>query len=225
MKKILAFIVCTVLLICAFPLTAFAEGDPVDSIENSVEEVDTSPTEEESASEEEISGEKTMPNITTEDIVAYIKAHFEEISVVLTLIGTLFYNIRKHKLLNKSISATNLNAITVAENSELTMKETLAMIEGYKTEFTNLLNEYRASEEEKQKLVQTLNEAMTYIKTARIANEEFANELAELLVLANIPNSKKDELYSRHIAKIAALHAIEEAEHTEVIASDGGEET
>ena len=225
MKKILAFIVCTVLLICAFPLTAFAEGDPVDSIETSVEEVDTSPTEEENASEEEISGEEAMPGITTEDIVAYIKAHFEEISVVLTLIGTLFYNIRKHKLLNKSISATNLNAITVAENSELTMKETLAIIEGYKTEFSNLLNEYRASEEEKQKLVQTLNKAMTYIKTARIANEEFANELAELLVLANIPNSKKDEFYSRHIAKIAALHAIEEAEHTEVIASDGGEET
>ena len=225
MKKILAFIVCTVLLICAFPLTAFAEGDPVDSIETSVEEVDTSPTEEESASEEEISGEEAMPGITTEDIVAYIKAHFEEISVVITLILTLFYNIRKHKLLNKSISATNLNAITVAENSELTMKETLTMIAEYKTEFTNLLNEYRASEVEKQKLGHTLNEAMTYIKTARIANEEFANELAELLVLANIPNSKKDELYSRHIAKIAALHAIEEAEHTEVIASDGGEET
>jgi hypothetical protein len=63
---------------------------------------------------------------------------------------------------------------------------------------------------------------MTYIKTAKLANVEFANELAELLVLANIPNSKKDELYSRHIA---AVGAIAEAEKTEVTTNDGGEET
>ena len=211
MKKILAFIVCTVLLVCAFPISAFAEGESVQPVEETVVEVDTSTTESETA---------TL-DITTEDIVAYIKAHFEEISVVLTLILTLFYNIRKHKLLNKSINVTNLNAITVAENSDLAITNAMAMIEGYKKEFTELLNEYRVSEEEKQNLKQTLNEAMTYIKAAKLANVEFSNELAELLVLANIPNAKKDELYSRHIA---AVGAIAEAEKTEVNTDDGGEE-
>ena len=46
-----------------------------------------------------------------------------------------------------------------------------------------------------------------------LANVELANEVAELLVLANIPNSKKEELYSRHLA---AVGAIAEAEKIEV---------
>lgn len=221
MKKILAIIVCTVLLVCAFPITAFAEGESVDGIEPSVEEVGTTPTDEEVPVEEEIPSEEAMPDITTEDIVEYIKAHFEEISVVITLILTAFYNIRKHRLLNKSISATNLNAIAVAENSDKTIADALYMIQEQKKEFVALLQEYRESEEEKQKLKHTLDEAMTYIKTAKLANVEFSNELAELLVLANIPNSKKDELYARHIA---AVNTIAEAEHTEVTTDDGGEE-
>ena len=221
MKKINAFVVCTVLLLCAFPVCAFAEGESVDAVEPSVVVTEELPSEEEIATEEEISGEKTTSDITVEMILDYAKAHIEEISVVITLIATLFYNVRKHKLLNKSISATNLNAITVAENSDRTITDALVMMQGYKQEFTALLTEYRASEEEKKKLEQTLNEAMTYIKTAKLANVEFANELAELLVLANIPNSKKDELYSRHIA---AVGAIAEAEKTEVYTDDGGQE-
>jgi hypothetical protein len=154
--------------------------------------------------------------------VGYIKAHLEEISVIITLLLTAFYNIRKHKLLNKSISATNNNAIAVAENCDITIKDALAMIDGYKTNFADLLNEFRASEEEKKKLEQTLDQALTYIKTAKLANVEFANELAELIILSNIPNSKKDVFYSRHIA---AVGAIADAEKTEVNTNDGGEET
>lgn len=218
MKKIFAFVVCTILLVCAFHVSAFAEGESVDGIEPSVEVVDTLPTTEETATEGEISSESAMPDITTDLIVGYIKAHFEEISVVITLILTAFYNIRKHRLLNKSISATNLNAITVAENSDRAILNALERMEA----FSALSAEYRASAEEKKKLEQTLNEAMTCIKASKLANIEFANELAELLVLANIPNSKKDELYSRHIA---AVSAISEAEITEVNNDDGGKET
>jgi hypothetical protein len=50
---------------------------------------------------------------------------------------------------------------------------------------------------------------------------ELANEVAELLVLANIPNSKKEELYSRHLA---AVGAIAEAEKTEVTINEDGQE-
>lgn len=222
MKKIFALVICIILLVCAFPISAFAEGESVDGVEATVEAVVTYPTTEESASEEEISGEEAMLSFTTEDIMNYIKNYFEEISVIVTLILTAFYNIRKHKILNKSISATNLNAIRVSENSDATIAEALATIQGYKDAFANLLTEFRATEEKKQKLEQTLGEALAYIKTAKLANVEFANELAELLVLANIPNSKKDELYSRHIA---AVKAIAEAEKTEVNTNDDGDET
>lgn len=229
MKKFFAFVVCTVLLICAFSVPTFAEGESVDSIETNAEVVTTLPTEEETATEGEISGEETMPDITTELIVGYAKAHFEEISVIISLIVTAFYNIRKHKQLNRSISATNKNAIAVAENSDLALRNALEMMDGisadvskYKEAFAMLLEEYRTNAEEKQKLEQTLNKAVTYIETSKLANIEFANELAELLVLANIPNSKKDELYSRHIA---AVQAIAEAEKTEVNTDDDGKET
>ena len=196
MKKILAIVLCMVIMVCTFSISVFAEAE-------------VAPTDAETVA------------TTSEQVVAYIQAHFEEISVIVTLILTAFYNIRKHRVLNKSIAATNHNAITVSENSDRAIAEALQVINGYKESFTSLLEEYRASSEEKQKLEQTLNEAMTYIKTAKLANTEFANELAELLVLANIPNSKKDELYSRHIA---AVKAIAEAEKTEVNTNDGGTE-
>lgn len=212
MKKIFAFVVCTILLVCALSVPTLAEGEIVDSIETSMEVVTTLPTEEETATEGEISGEETMPDITTELIVGYVKAHFEEISVVISLIVTAFYNIRKHKQLNRSIFATNQNAIAVAQNSDLAIQNALNTINGILAD----------KEKEKQELEKTLNDAMTYIKTSKLANIEFANELAELLVLANIPNSKKDELYSRHIA---AVNAIAEAEKTEVNTDDDGKET
>jgi hypothetical protein len=229
MKKIFALLVCTILLLCAFPVSVFAEGESVGSVEPTVEVVDTLSTTEEIATEGEILTEKTIPDITPELIVEYIKVHFEEISVIITLILTVFYNIRKHKLLNRSIAATNNNAITVAENSDIAIRDALSRMEGissdvlgYKEAFALLLAEYRANAEEKKKLESTLNEAMTCIKASKLANVEFANELAELLVLANIPNSKKEELYSRHLA---AVGAIADAEKMEVNTDGNGQET
>lgn len=222
MKKILAIFMC-IFLICAFPLIAFAEDQ--------TEVVSETSTAEEMTSEGEISLD--TPIVTTEMIVSYVKEHFEEISVVVTLILTAFYNIRKHKLLNRSIATTNNNAINVVNDSNAIIQEALGKMEdiasdvlGYKEmfdtlkgEFTTLLDEFRATEEEKQKLEKTLSEAMNCIKTSKLANVEFADELAQLLVLANIPNSKKDELYSRHIAAVKAIS------DTEVNTDESGKES
>ena len=65
-----------------------------------------------------------------------------------------------------------------------------------------------------------LEKVNKHLETSKSANLEFSNELAELLVLANIPNSKKDELYSRHRAAVDAMAA---AEETEVKENDGEE--
>lgn len=228
MKKFFAFIICAVLLVCAMSVCAFAEGDTVSGVEITAGEVTTAPTVGGSAAAGEISSEGEGFDFSTEKIMEYAKAHFEEISVMIGLIVSAFYNIRKHKLLNRSISATNNNAITVAENSDRAVADAVSRMEnisaevaGYKEAFAALLEEYRESEEEKKHLHKTLDEAVHYIKNAKLANVEFANELADLLVLANIPNAKKEELYSRHLA---AVNAIAEDDETEVIENEGGKE-
>lgn len=202
MKRFFAFMICAVLLICAFPVVAFAEGEAPETV--------------------------VQETTLAEDIVGYIKAHLEEISVIITLIVTAFYNVRKHGILNKSIGTINNNAVTVAENSQFAIHKALtevasvsAVVTGYKEEIERLLAEFRANSEDKQKLEQALDEVHAHLKTAKLANMELANEVAELLVLANIPNSKKEELYSRHLA---AVGAIAEAEKTEVITDENGQE-
>lgn len=247
MKKLFAFIACTILLLCALPVSAFAEGEILDAGEVNTEEVETLPTEEETPVEEEIfptedkdtaveqtpaeeekPSETKSSNITPEKIVAFIKKHYEGISVIVSLIVMAIYKIQRDKALNRSIAATNNNAIVVSNRSDKTITDAMNRMEGistdvsgYKEAFASLLAEYRQSEDEKRQLQNTLNEAMTYIKSSKLANIEFANELAELLVLANIPNAKKDELYARHIA---AVKSIADSENTEVINNDGGKE-
>ena len=205
MKKILAIMLCAMLLFVA-PTVAFAEGE-----EATVPETTTT---------EEV--EKPMTDI----IVDYVKSQIEELSVIGTLILTIVYEIRKHKSLNGSIGTLNNNAIAVAENSANTIKAALTevgdiakVVNGYKDEFASLLGEVRKSAEEKKSLEDTLAHVETFLKTAKLATIELSNEVAELLVLANIPNSKKDELYARHTK---AVHDLEAAE--EVMKNDGKEE-
>lgn len=210
MKKILAFILCAI-LVCAFAVSVSAEEIP---------------TADEIVTEGENSASETIPEqTTTEIIVDYVKSHIEELSVIGTLLVTIFYEIRKHGKLNGSIGTLNNNAIAIAENSSSAIKAALTEVEDiagvvkdYKDEIASLLNEIRKSAEEKESLETTLSHVETFLKTAKLATLELSNEVAELLVLANIPNSKKDELYARHTK---AVHELEAAE--EVMSNDGNE--
>lgn len=212
MKKILAFMLCVVLM-CATPIVAFAaEGDTTETVEQTTTTATTT---------EDVEADKPM----TEVIVDYITSHLEEISVIITLLLTLFYNIRKHRALNGSIGTLNNNAIAVAENSASAIKSALAevegvagMVDGYKGEIALLLAEIRKNAEEKQSLEKLVAEVEAFLKSSKLATLELSNEVAELLVLANIPNSKKDELYARHVKAVNELEAVEE-----VMNHDGSE--
>lgn len=228
MKKILAIILCTILLVCSFTIPAFADEESSAPVEESEAVTSISPTTEEIVTKGEISADTAMPETSAEKIVEYIKIHFEEISVIVTLIFTIIYQARKHVLLNKSIGTLNNNAVEVSRNSDRSIQNALMdmrgmteLVTGYKEEFANLLAEVRSSAEEKKRLEEALEKTQTYLKASELANVELGNELAELLVLANIPNSKKEELYSRHRA---AVDEIIKAEHTEVISNDHGTE-
>lgn len=220
MKKILVFMLCAILL-CTMPIVAFAEGETADAV------VEAGPVEE-SVPEETV----------TEMIVDYVKDHFEEISVVATLILMAFYDRLTRRKLSGTIGTLNNNAISVAENSATVVKEAFDKAEdianealakaeamatvvlNYKDQMVELLDEIRNSEEEKKALKEALIRVESYLSTAKLANVEFANELAELLCLANIPNSKKEELYARHVKSVRSLEAAED----EGVKTDDGKE-
>lgn len=214
MKKILTLLLC-IILVCALPVMVYAEETPT---EDTTEEA--APLPEETTPE----AEQTV----TESIKEWVIGHFEEISVILTLILSLFYQVRKHGALNKSVATLNNNSITVAENSNTAVAKALeevsavsAFVSGFAEQVTSLLDEIRANAKDRQSIEATLAEAEQVLKTAKAANIEFANELAELLVLANIPNSVKEELYQRHRAAVASIAEVEKT--TEVIENVGEE--
>ena len=237
MKRILVFIACIVLM-CAMPLAVFAEETETIPVEETVpiEETvpETTPAETTPEPPESEPSPLDQAKTITDKIVAWVVERLDTISCVITIVLTTFYQIRKHGLLNKSIGTLNNNAVTVAESSNAAIAVALAEVKNvsekvndYKTEIANLLTEVRANAEEKQKLVQALEDVYNHLKTAKLANVELANEVAELLVLANIPNSKKDELYARHLAAVSAISDAEKAVATEVKEAkedDDGEE-
>lgn len=213
MKKILAFILCVLLLCAAMTIATSAE-----------EAIPPAETEVEAPGED--APEKTM----TEIIKDYVTEHIEEISVILTLLGTIFYEVRKHGKLNGSIGVLNNNAITVAEKSATAINTALDRVEEvankvkeYEDSFNALLAELRVSEEEKKKLADALVYVENYLNSSKLANLEFADELANLLCLANIPNSKKEEFFSRHRAAVEAIAVAEKEVKEEVIENDGQE--
>lgn len=241
MKKFIAIAICAVLL-GTFALTASAEGDilettdPTASEAVQTESVETEPVE--SASEIETSNSAEEPtdeppvtdpgevdnsdpnkiefDFSAQGIVNFIKSHLDTITAIITMIGTTLVYIKKHGILNKTMTTMNNNTVAVSENSVATIKESLVnmqsmtnIVMGYKDEIAKLLEEVRQNADERAKLESSLAEVSDYLKATRMANVELANEVAELLVLANIPNSKKDELYARHLK---AIEAIAEAE-------------
>lgn len=200
MKKILAILLCIV-VICTLSVTVFAE--------------ETTPegTPEDIPSQEEIEAEADkIANNIVDDIVAWVQNHLEEISVIVTLLLTIFYNVRKFATMNKSIGTLNNNAITVAKDSSAAIDSALVGLEGVNSIVSTYVNEFA---DLKGTIKASLEQTEKRYETAKLANIELANEVAELLVLANIPPAKKEELYARHRA---ALDKIAEAEKpTEVI--------
>ena len=216
MRKIFALLVCA-FLICTMPVVAFAEDitEPVETEEQvtETEEVTEEVTEAEEVEETEAVTEE-VAEFTSDTIVAWIEENFEEISVIVSLVVMLVFQVAKHTALNKSVALCNNNAVAIVENSNDAIKDALDkvngvadVVESYKSEIVSLLAEIRRSDDEKKRLETALAEVESLMKTAKLANVELANEVAELLVLANIPNSKKEELYARHRAAVVAIEA------------------
>lgn len=156
---------------------------------------------------------KDQAKTVSDKIAAWVVERIELISALVTIVLTTFYHIVKNKALSKSIVVLNNNAVKAAESSSKSIEGASKVVTGYSTEITTLLEEFRKTAEDNQKLEAALANVESYLKNAKAANIELSNELAELLVLSNIPNAKKDELYSRHRTAVALI--AEPAEVTE----------
>ena len=201
MRKLLAVILFVMLM--AFPVLTFAE-----EVEPTVEE--NVPPVEEVVTEEEF--EPTM----TENIVNYVKEHLEEIFVIVGGALFAFYEGVVRKKMNGSIGTLNNNAITIATDSTKAVKDALGevkeianIVKNYKEELEAILKEVRKNGEEKQSLEQMLTKVETFLNTSKLACLEMSNEVADLIMLSNIPTTKKSELYGRHMQKVHELEAAE----------------
>ena len=219
MKKILVLILCA-FLVCAFAVVASAEDGSVSSEELNGVGTENLPTEDANAPESENTGSESIVTLYSDMLIEWAKDNVDKIALVVVAIATAVIERITVTKAKKAIGISNNNAVAVSENSTLAIGNALtavtdaaSVVNGYKEEMAKLLAEVRANAEEKMKLEQALSDASAFLKTAKLANVELANEVAELLVLANIPNSKKEELYSRHLA---AVGAIAEAEKIEV---------
>lgn len=252
MKKLIVGILCFMLLIA--PLSASAEeaaegvtegetvGDEV--IDAPAEEI---PTDEEIEGDGEVVVSDDVPTddptfeeeveVVTDKIVKWLEDNSALLGMIVTLIGYGIVTFNRLSTVIKSASTMNNNAIAIAKNSKDVVDEALTSINSASGAVTNydarimaLLEAFKTTAEDKARLEKEFVELKNYLKTSTDANIEFANELAELLGLANIPNHKKEEIGARHLEHVKAiLEAEKKAEAaavvpTEEVKEDVGEE-
>ena len=201
MKKILIAIVCLALM-CCFSMSAFAETvePPIAPEETLTNEVNW----------DEVKGEVSA------FILNWVKPHIEEISVIITLVFYVIASAKDRKNLNKNMGVMNNNTIAIANNSNEKMTEALALMQtssdsvvSYDERIKTLLESYNNPLEDNKRFREEYVEMKKNLKASTEANIEFANELAELLALANIPNYKKEEIGKRHATNVAAIREAE----------------
>ena len=188
MKKLLALILCFVLL--AVPISAFAEGEPTPE----QGEVGTDWNE--------------IKDTVSGAIVEWVEPNIEEIGVIVTLLGYGIMLFKKLKAVLKNMGTMNNNTITISKENAALMAQAMASINdasgavtAYDARILALLEAYQKTAESEKRLEAELVEIKSYLKTSSMANLEFADELAELLGLANIPNYVKEQIGARHAKK------------------------
>lgn len=129
---------------------------------------------------------------------------------------------------NKALGEAKDIMQAISDGNAAALTDVLGKAEGIAevvTTFTKMMETFMERigdiESDKASLKSALAEATKNMQLSNKAVLENSNMMAELLMLANIPNSKKEELYARHLS---AVNAIADAEKSEV-ATDDGQET
>ena len=237
MKKLLILFVTLALLLC-LPFTALATSEetiPDESAAPTAESSTESKIDGESAPEAPSSAED-QTQVPKEDdlipvsdkIISFITEHYGDsaiISFVITGIVGIAVYLKKNKGLLAAIGVFNKNAITVAQNSDDSVKEASAKMEKAELKFSEcfaamqaLMDEIRKTEGEKKALETLMKTVSERLERFKLADIELADEIAQLLNLSNLPTSVKDELYARHKASLALI----EGANAEEVSEDDG---
>ena len=224
MKKIIILILALCMM-SAFALSASAEEtdtvtDATESSEgyNSTQESE-SPTDAEFLSDSE--GERTP---ITDSIKSYFTGNLEEISVLVSLVFMAIWSKIRDGKLGSSLGTLNSNSIKIAKTSaEITeaaaekMQAVSDKLNNFEKRFESIENMYKSALSAIEKIAgennnvsATLERLGSVIQVLIMAVKEDADEVANLLCLSNIPNSKKDEMYGSHINAVRAIEAMEE---------------
>ena len=200
MKKIFAILLCLTLL-CIMPVSVFASDA-------------TSEAPVETPAETETEVDLTL----SQQLQTWVEKYWSMIIYVITFTLSVLYNKLTSKSTKGLVKTLNNNAVAIAENGKEYVAKAQAgvdtaseVVKEYMGKMNDFLEEIRKSAEEKKTLEKLIAEVEGYLKTAGAANKEFANELAELLNLSNIPNSVKDKLFARHQSAVEKLEEQEKA--------------
>lgn len=204
------------------------ETSPEDGSEEAVDEPPEAPTDEgvdtppeqipEETPKEEVPKDTFEEEVktVTDNIAKWLEENSGFIGLVITIIGYGIVSLKKLGTIIKSAGIFNNNAITIAQNSKAGMENAAEAINNaanavlaYEAKINTLLEKYEQAAEDKQKLGKEVVEMREFFKIFAESNVEFANELAELLGLSNIPNYKKEEIGARHLAAVTAIHEAE----------------
>lgn len=128
---------------------------------------------------------------------------------------------------NKALGEAKDIMQAISDGNAAALTETLGKAEGiaevvtsFKGVMETFLERIGDIESDKAATREALLEATKTMEACKKASLEEGNIVAELLLLANIPNSKKEEIYARHLS---AVNAIADAEKSEVAENDGKE--
>lgn len=228
--KLLIAILC--LMVICLPLNVYAEDVPAD-VTTAVADNEVIPEEDAPVAEapEEILEDKggfnwqEVKDTIGSKIEVWVIANAEEIGVVLTVISFIIDNRREKKKMKKDMSVMNNNAITIAKEgsahmtaSEEAINNAAYAVLKFESSITDIINKYGETAKAKKILEAEIIELKEFCKVLAESNQEFADEFAELLALANIPNYKKEEMGARHRARSLAIK--EAAEHAAHVADE-----
>lgn len=154
--------------------------------------------------------------------LGFIKENFTESSLIafaLALASFCIEHFSSNKNLKKHIGILNGNAIEIAETSakktddntqqlQLMKEQMTAWQEALEGKISLTLNVVTKTAEEREALEAALAKNNDLMNKAVIALMENSDEIANLLLMSNIPTSKKEEMYNNHYEAVKAIKGV-----------------
>ena len=219
MKRVLTTIIIFALLFYTLSICCVAEDGTIPSTSDTETVTTTANT---TANENTTESEKTPESTWSEKLANFIRANVTETSLVtfaMALIAFCIEHLTSNKKLRNNIGVLNNNAIEIANTSATKTEENTKELSSLKDAISlfmdsllgrvnDTLGTISKTAEERDELEKKLAENNKLLERTIIAVKDCSDMVANLLIMSNIPNSKKEEVYSRHLELVKLLEDI-----------------